>query len=596
MNEPDRYSTHAEPRVLRRLGWVARGAAVAAVIVPGLALLGWALDVPALKRVLPGLVAMNPATAIAFILCGAALRARTSFPNVVRVAATIVVLIGAAKLVSLATGTPISVDRVLFRTKLDAEPVPNRMAPNTAASFVLTGLALFMTTSRSRRTACAGQVLALAVASFAFLALIGYAYQAASLYEVGTYIPMALHTAAVFLLLAMGLLSSRPDRGVMAVITADSPSGALARRLLPAALLLPATLGWLRLHGARTGWFTPDFGFTLVILVITLIFAALLWWELALLDRADARRRQAESLVREQNRRLEQAIQSERQAHSALKAAQSQLVQSEKLAGLGQMVAGVAHEINNPLAFVSNNAVVLQRDVKALCEVLALYRQAETSGHEDRAGILERCHELSERVDLDYTASNLPELLVRSRDGLKRIQQIVKDLRDFARLDESTVQEADLNAGIESTINIIRGHAKKKRVTIDTRLTPLPPLPCHPAKINQVVMNLLSNAIDASPDGATVTVATCRDGDAIHIDVIDRGSGIDPSIRDRIFDPFFTTKPPGHGTGLGLSISYGIVRDHGGRIDVDSQPGNGSRFTIRLPLTVTGEHSAGRGG
>ncbi len=295
-------------------------------------------------------------------------------------------------------------------------------------------------------------------------------------------------------------------------------------------------------------------------------------------------RKRAEAELREKNRLLEVAIDSERTAREALQAAQGQLVQSEKLAGLGQMVAGVAHEINNPLSFVSNNVAVLHRDVASLVTLLGLYEKAQTADVEHRHSMMEEIRQTAERIDLPYTISNLAELIDRSRDGLKRIQQIVKDLRDFARLDESDLQEADLNAGIESTINIVRGHAKKRLIEIRTELNPLPPVRCYPAKLNQVMMNLIANAIDASQDEGAVTVRTSAMVDGgVRIDVIDHGQGIDPSIRQRIFDPFFTTKPIGKGTGLGLSISYGIVRDHRGSIDVQSEVGKGSTFSVLLP-------------
>jgi signal transduction histidine kinase len=193
--------------------------------------------------------------------------------------------------------------------------------------------------------------------------------------------------------------------------------------------------------------------------------------------------------------------------------------------------------------------------------------------------------ELSEQVDVDYTLGNLQEMLNRSREGLKRIQQIVRDLRDFARLDESDLHEVDLNAGIQSTVNIILGHAKKKQVKIETQFDKaLPPVACQPAKVNQVVMNLLSNAIDASHENGRVVVRTAAVDGCARIEVEDEGSGIPPEVRERIFDPFFTTKPVGEGTGLGLSISYGIVNDHGGTIEVDSTPGKGTTFTVNLPI------------
>jgi PAS domain S-box-containing protein len=294
-------------------------------------------------------------------------------------------------------------------------------------------------------------------------------------------------------------------------------------------------------------------------------------------------RKQAEETLRAQNVLLQEMAQSEHQAHEALKKTQAQLVQTEKLAALGQLVAGVAHEINNPLSFVSNNVAVLQRDVAALRDLLILYQEAEALLEKEDSELTLSIRDLKERIDLKYTVANLDGLLSRSRDGLKRIQQIVKDLRDFARLDESDLHEVDVNAGIESTLNIIQGQARKQQVALERDLAPLPGVSCYPAKINQVVLNLVSNAIDACSPGAKVTVGTRSVPGGIEIFVADTGSGIDPAIREKIFDPFFTTKPQGKGTGLGLSISYGIVQAHGGTMKFESTVGQGTRFVVHLP-------------
>jgi PAS domain S-box-containing protein len=288
-----------------------------------------------------------------------------------------------------------------------------------------------------------------------------------------------------------------------------------------------------------------------------------------------------EQALEVKNKQLEEAARAEREAYDALRQAQSQLVQSEKLAGLGQMVAGVAHEINNPLAFVGNNVVVMQRDVGALRKLLDLYRGADGTIPPE---LKRQITELEAQIDLPYTLENLDGLFSRSREGLRRIQQIVKDLKDFARLEESELEEVDLNAGIESTLNIVRGYAKRKGVQIVTDLGALPKVLCHAAKINQVVMNLVGNAIDASKNDGEVRIRSTGDASGVTIEIRDRGHGIPEAIRQKIFDPFFTTKPPGEGTGLGLSISYGIVHDHGGRIDVDSREGEGATFRIHLPL------------
>jgi PAS domain S-box-containing protein len=298
--------------------------------------------------------------------------------------------------------------------------------------------------------------------------------------------------------------------------------------------------------------------------------------------------------LRSQNEKLQAMAESERAAHEELKSAQSRMVQSAKLAGLGEMVAGVAHEINNPLSFVSNNVAVLQRDLSDVQELVRLYRKADPLIEPANPDLAGEIHELWERGDLEYTLGNLQGLLARTREGLKRIQRIVGDLRIFARLDEGELDDVDLNAGIESTVNIVLGNAKKRQVAIAMDLQPLPTISCFAAKINQVVMNLVSNAIDASDEGGEVVVRSRPETAGVRIEVEDHGCGIDPAVRDRIFDPFFTTKPIGVGTGLGLSISYGIVVDHGGQIEVEYAPGQGAKFIIHLPLKVPGRAKRGR--
>jgi two-component system, NtrC family, sensor kinase len=296
-------------------------------------------------------------------------------------------------------------------------------------------------------------------------------------------------------------------------------------------------------------------------------------------------RMRAEEKLKEQNVTLQELARSEQQAHQALKAAQSRMVETEKLASLGQLVAGVAHEINNPLAFVSNNIAVLERDLLDLVALIGLYRRARDASDDDPAALDTPIAALCEQLDLDYCLENLPRIIERTREGLRRIERIVKDLRLFARVDEGEWNEVDLNPGIESSVNMVQGYARKHGVTVGMDLGELPPLRCRAARLHQVVVNLLMNAIDACPPEGTVTIRTRTDTEigGIRLDVTDTGCGIDPTIRERIFDPFFTTKPIGEGTGLGLSISYGIVKEHDGKIEVESPPGGGSCFTVRIP-------------
>ena len=215
---------------------------------------------------------------------------------------------------------------------------------------------------------------------------------------------------------------------------------------------------------------------------------------------------------------------------------------------------------------------------------MSLYQEADGTLAEHQHELFARISELAEQIDLAYVLNHLGGIMVQSRDGLKRIQQIVRGLRDFARIDESELKEVDLNAGIANTVEIMRPLAIQQQVALEMDLDTLPLVTCYAAKINQVVLNLVANAIDASPPGGLVTVRSRPSAEGVQIDVIDEGCGIDPAIRDKIFDPFFTTKPVGKGTGLGLSISYGIVHSQGGRIELDSSPGKGARFTIHLPL------------
>jgi two-component system, NtrC family, sensor kinase len=260
------------------------------------------------------------------------------------------------------------------------------------------------------------------------------------------------------------------------------------------------------------------------------------------------------------------------------------LIQTEKLASLGRLAAGVAHEINNPLSIVVNNLSLLRRDMLGAMCVLDKYREAGDALAQAEPGLAAEAARLEQEIDLPYLRGTLPKLFESSADGLRRVRDIVQNLRDFARLDEAEFKEVDVAAALRSTLVALGHESYKKAIRIEADFQELAPVTCHAGKLNQAFLNILLNAIQASEREGRIDVRTQPDGDAaVLVEIEDHGSGIRPEDLPHIFEPFFTTKPVGSGTGLGLSVSYGAVRDQGGTIEVESVLGQGSLFRIRLP-------------
>jgi two-component system, NtrC family, sensor kinase len=269
------------------------------------------------------------------------------------------------------------------------------------------------------------------------------------------------------------------------------------------------------------------------------------------------------------------------------------LVQNEKLASIGLLSAGVAHEINNPLAFVANNLVVLERDNKGLMAVVDLFENALPRLAEVAPEQASQIQQAAEDLDLPYVRENLGRLLARTRDGVDRVTRIVHSLRGLARTDSPKRQDTNLADIIDNSLEIMRGRLKRQNVSVTAKHDPNSVVPCVQTQISQVVLNLLVNAVQAvEATGRTdglVAVETRRVGDELLIEVADNGTGIDPVNLPKLFDPFFTTKDVGEGTGLGLSIADNIVRGHGGRIEVDTQAASGTIFRVWLPGHVGGK-------
>jgi two-component system NtrC family sensor kinase len=280
-------------------------------------------------------------------------------------------------------------------------------------------------------------------------------------------------------------------------------------------------------------------------------------------------------------RELQQRHAELRQAYMRLNGAQDQLLQSEKMASIGQLAAGVAHEINNPIGYVHSNLGSLQEYLRSLFTLIEAYERALRAP--DPKALLSEIDDIRTRFDIDFISRDLPQLMAESREGIERVTRIVRDLKDFSYFDRAESWKlVDLHAGLESTINIIWNELKYK-VTLQRNYGELPLVECLPSELNQVYMNLLLNAGHSISERGTIEVSTGQEGDQVWIEFKDSGAGIAPDLMQRIFDPFFTTKPVGSGTGLGLSISYGIINKHHGRIDVTSVLGEGACFRIVIP-------------
>jgi signal transduction histidine kinase len=286
-------------------------------------------------------------------------------------------------------------------------------------------------------------------------------------------------------------------------------------------------------------------------------------------------RQTLEQRVEERTQELQEALQN-------LKQTQVQLIQTEKMSSLGQLVSGVAHEINNPINFIHGNLVYANEYAQELLRLIDLYQQEYPNL---RAALQDQI----DASNLDFIRTDLPKLVASMEMGTERIQKIVQSLRNFSRLDEAEVKVVNIHEGIDNTL-LILNHRLKHGIEVVKKYGDLPLVPCYPAQLNQVFMNILANALDALMAEEAqlvkqIVIQTQKvDSQQIRVGIWNNGSRIPYEIRDKLFDPFFTTKPVGQGTGLGLTICYQIVEKHRGKIEVISEPGQGTEFAIVLPL------------
>jgi signal transduction histidine kinase/CheY-like chemotaxis protein len=548
---------------LNRSPQFARACAALVVLAGGAVLFGWMADVVWLKSVIPGYIAMNPLTAICFVLTGAALylscgEAPGSRNATALAAAALVASIGGLRLSADVFNIDLPIDRRLFTDSLGT----NRMAPNTGLCFLLIGFSLLLLDVTTRRRYWPAQAMALVVTTISLMSLVGYAYGAESLYHIA-YIPMALHTAAVFNITSLGILASRTDRGLITVLMDRGPGGVMLRRLLPAVVIIPYLLGWIRLLGQHLDYYDTEFGAAIMVATTIMVFSIAMFPLAAALNRVDLNRRDAERATQQLNEDLEARVQHRTEE---LEKRDRQLRQAQKMEAIGTLAGGVAHEFNNLLQAIQGFTRYAMEGLKPGCDA-----------HTDLLQVLE--------------ASDRAVALTRQLLGFSRREVLQK----------TDVEPNSLVRSLAKMLSPLIGEHIKIELELDPQVGFVHADASH---LQQLLMNLCVNARDAMPEGGQLTVRTenavltpaycelhqdVEPGRYLMLAVSDTGSGIPAEIKDHIFDPFFTTKGIGKGTGLGLAMVYGMVRQHQGAIRVYSELGAGTTFRIYLPTT---DHAA----
>ncbi|MDJ1180450.1 ATP-binding protein [Roseofilum sp. BLCC_M91] len=595
--------------LINNLQRISKHSAIAVFWIGCIVIVGWCFDIGLLKSVLPGLVTMKANTAFGFIFSGLSLWAWHQTPGNTKTrllaqgSAILVFLIGFLTLVQYGWNVDLGIDQLVFQESVDAVATasPGRMALNSAFNFLIVGSAL-MAIVFPRKNYLSSQILTLVSFLIAYLGLLGYLYGNAYFYKYGSaFTAMALHTAIAFILSTLSIFLANPKRNLVSLITMNNAGGILAQRLILAAVIIPPSICWLMLLGYRYKIYTAELAICLLGIVNVIVFSSLIAWNARALGKIDRKRHNAEASLKQANEDLEQRVQERTQKLEQtlfeLRSTQTQLVQTEKMSSLGQLVAGVAHEINNPVNFIYGNLNHAQEYTQDVLNLIELYQKYYPQTEEEIEAEIEA-------IDLEFLKDDLPRLIGSMKVGSERIKEIVKSLRTFSRMDESQLKEVDIHEGLDSTLMILHNRLKAKpehpEIQIIKNYGDIPLVQCYAGQLNQVFMNLIANAIDAldeynqnrsyeeiQDNPSYIRLQTYQDQNTVKIAIEDNGLGIPEESALKLFDPFFTTKPVGKGTGLGLAISYQIVTEkHQGELACVSQPGKGATFEITLPLGI----------
>jgi signal transduction histidine kinase len=562
---------------LRRLSSIC---AIGVCTIGAIVLIGWITETELLKRIQPSFVAMNPLTAIAFLIAGLALIFHSSAwawgKTVSRIGGILVTFIGAVTALGYITAWNLGIDQLLFQSQLmtpDGEHF-NRIAPNTATQFVLSGLAITLLNARTTGTWRPHEALALCTMVIGLFAVLGYAFGVSPMYSVGPFIPMALHTALAFLILGVGLLVRYPDSGLISILTSSNMGGMLARRLMPGAIGITLLVSWLRLMGQQANLFDTELGVAMMAVAMVAMLTALIWWSAAALNQMDASRQESEQALRRAHDDLEHIVEKrteelrETNVHLKHEVAERTAVQ--------HLLASQAADLKRSNEELEQFAYVASHDLQEPLRMVSSYLQ-----------LLERRY----KPQLDGDAIEFISFAV---DGANRMKQLINDLLQYSRIGRKGAQPmpVDCQTVVSDALGNLSALIKETRAVMECGS--LPTVVADPVQLRQLLQNLIGNAVKFRRPGVEphVQISATRQEREWVFSVRDNGIGIDSQYNTRIFEVFqrLHTREEYAGTGIGLSICKRIVERHGGRIWVESLLGQGSTFFFTLPICEVATH------